>query len=896
MNTTPIQLYQGRKDNKGTVSNIQEAIDLIQGATFKPHIEKLRRLLDELKHLKSKLENSPAAEVDEWQRLVSKQQELCDNHKGQLLAVTWSGTFSSRKATLLLQYSQLICLDIDKVANVQELFENISQWQYTFICFISPSGEGIKVIVKTDIDNSIPFSLPAEHKRYFLALRALLITEFNIENEFDDSGKDISRLCFLTYFPRLVHNLQATVFSLPKEEPAQEVVKETKLNKKQQSDLQDTGEDLYSVIHFTDKLKSYGEGSRNNYIHLFACNANRKGFSLTETMGFAVGYFTDMQQSEVETTVKSAYQHNSQEYAKFKKTPKPANGTGKSNGTETPGYSNGNKQHNGIPPTGKATNGTATNGKAVEEYTPFWKKRIIKKGKGPEQYEVTTYELKRVEFTDFLFEQGFHLIDTDSMGYQICHSKDGIIQPVEPKHIKTHVFTWCKKNVDREIEEMLRKGQKQFFAGNELDALHTKNVSLKMDTETESYFYFNNCWVTVTKDDITCKPYSELDEYIWAGTKKKHDFTKQAPVLLDKKGHLSLDVMDCEFAKFIYYVGWNPNNPEEKDFTPETIEQRFECMCSAIGFLLDSYKHPADRKGIFAVDHKIGDLNEQNGRTGKSIIAKAIEKLKVVAPISGKKFDPKYQFCYEQIKMDSQVINFNDMPKNFDVESIFEVIADDYSVNRRNNGFLNFNYNTSAKVLVSTNFTPKGAGDSYSARMHIIEFSDYFSAKHNPYKEFGHGMFSSAWDDKEWNRFYNFMLGCVVLFKEKGLVPYPNSNFDARKMANEVNAEFIDFMDYRTSPASGPEAGENILGKKKLKTDLLNEFNKIYQELYSQKLKPHTFHKWVKQYCKHHGLFFNPHKSGGFDKSNGHEFYTIATTADFKPNEVGLQDLFKSEK
>ena len=519
---TAIQLYQGKKDNIGSKTNLHEVIDLIQGPTFKTHIEKLHSFNDELKHLKNKLATEPEETKDEWKRLVVRQQELCDKQKGALLAVTWSGTFTTRKATALEQYSRLHCLDIDKVANVQELFEKLSMWQYTFLCFISPSGEGIKVIVKTD-------ATPEQHKEYFIALQASLLKEFQLE--IDPSGKDINRLCFLTYFPRLVHNAKAATFTVwVKTEPEEiqaEVVQEKKLSKKQQSDLQSTGEDLYSVIHFTDKLITYAEGSRNNYIHQFACNANRKGFSISETLGFSTGYFTDVQQSEIEATVKSAFTHNTHEHGKFKKQvkdPGAANVSDISGDRNRPADQKNNSKSNGKNDVdGKPgfKKGMGSGDKPAERYTQFWKERKIKKGKGDNQYDVTVYDLKRVEFTDFLLELGFHLIDTDGLGYQICYSKDGIIEPIDPRVIKKHVFAWCKKNVDREIEEMLRKGQKQFFASNEMDALYTKNVEMKTDTEKESFFYFNNAWVTVTDKDILCRPYSELDKFIWAGTKKK---------------------------------------------------------------------------------------------------------------------------------------------------------------------------------------------------------------------------------------------------------------------------------------------------------------------------------------------------------------------------------------
>jgi len=64
---------------------------------------------------------------------------------------------------------------------------SISDDDYIFSCWISPSGKGVKALVKIpkDIEN---------HKEYFKALK----NYYNHPN-WDDSGSDVSRFCFESY-------------------------------------------------------------------------------------------------------------------------------------------------------------------------------------------------------------------------------------------------------------------------------------------------------------------------------------------------------------------------------------------------------------------------------------------------------------------------------------------------------------------------------------------------------------------------------------------------------------------------------------------------------------------------------------------------------------------------
>ena len=72
--------------------------------------------------------------------------------KKRLPAFTISATFKQRGRTKVDvdTYTNLLHLDYDYIDNVQELKAKVVDMPYTYAAFISPSGKGLKVLVKSD--------------------------------------------------------------------------------------------------------------------------------------------------------------------------------------------------------------------------------------------------------------------------------------------------------------------------------------------------------------------------------------------------------------------------------------------------------------------------------------------------------------------------------------------------------------------------------------------------------------------------------------------------------------------------------------------------------------------------------------------------------------------------
>ena len=112
---------------------------------------------------------------------------------------TFSGTFSVRREDKLLNHSGLLCLDFDHLPDVEELFRKLLQDEYfeTMLLFRSPSGDGLKWIIPTDLTE-------CSHTAFFRSVSAYVVQTYGIT--VDQSGKDVCRACFLPHDPQAYLN------------------------------------------------------------------------------------------------------------------------------------------------------------------------------------------------------------------------------------------------------------------------------------------------------------------------------------------------------------------------------------------------------------------------------------------------------------------------------------------------------------------------------------------------------------------------------------------------------------------------------------------------------------------------------------------------------------------
>ena len=130
--------------------------------------------------------------------LTSHQEQ--NEAKKNLPVFCCNGTFHHRKNSSLLQYSSFIAIDFDGFKTDDELLaykEHLKTYPYVYAVFVSPSGMGLKAIVKHNNTN------PAHHYNLFVQLHRV----FGLGNtNFDSVVSDISRGTYFSYDPDLWQN------------------------------------------------------------------------------------------------------------------------------------------------------------------------------------------------------------------------------------------------------------------------------------------------------------------------------------------------------------------------------------------------------------------------------------------------------------------------------------------------------------------------------------------------------------------------------------------------------------------------------------------------------------------------------------------------------------------
>ncbi|MDB4919828.1 BT4734/BF3469 family protein [Mucilaginibacter sp.] len=222
-----ISYYTNGITNKipDTSLNLDAAIGMIRGGEFQDAIELLRQTTDK-----------PARE----------------NIKKGLAYFTFSGTFSTRGVSGLVEHSGYLCLDFDDVEDLFRRMGLVQQSKYACACFLSPSGKGFKLIIKIN---------PKYHAESFLALDRHF---WAIGLEVDKSGKDVSRACFVSYDPDAYFNPESEVFEFDPQ--AEQVLNQTPavVNKPATFNKVDTQTALSLVDYIVCQLEEQGIDLTNN--------------------------------------------------------------------------------------------------------------------------------------------------------------------------------------------------------------------------------------------------------------------------------------------------------------------------------------------------------------------------------------------------------------------------------------------------------------------------------------------------------------------------------------------------------------------------------------------------------------------------------------------------------
>jgi hypothetical protein len=662
--------------------------------------------------------------------------------KKKLPSVCFSGTFQSRTDAGIIKHSGLICLDFDNFLDNEELLKwrnKLENDKFSYCVFLSPSGNGLKCIVKIppEIDN---------HKAYFNALKDYYDTAY-----FDVSCSNISRVNYESADPNLYLNIDSEIwdkkhenvqYNLGDTSPILRVVSENRI--------------ISNLEKWFNNSFPLGEGSRNTNLFKLAMALNDFGISKNESESVCKKYSeSGFPESEIEDIVDSAYRRGTATFnTKFfedeitaKKIERHIRA-----GSTIEKIKQEFTEHNPLE-----IENAIEQTKAKLSITEFWD--YDKNGK---------ISLKQSKYKEFLEQKGYaKLYPTGSTNFVFVKIEENLIDNTTGEFIKDDILKYLYSNPDFGTKPYdLMAGTPKYFKDDYLSLIDTVTVEFKKDTVDTSYLYYKNCALEVTKNGVKQIDYLELDGYVWRKQIINREFKE-------------IEFEYCVFEQFLMKIAG------EK-------EENFKSLCSVIGFLMHSHKTSANNKAIIFNDEVISE--NPNGGSGKGLFCNAIGHIKKVATIDGKQFEFNKSFPYQTVGADSQVLIFDDVKKNFQFENLFSLITEGIILEKKNKDAIKLPVSESPKVVITTNYTIGGVGGSFDRRKFEVELSSYFGSHHTPLDEFGHMLFEE-WSESEWLKFDNFMITCLQLYLRNGLVKHEFHNLELRKFIKSTSFEFNEWIE-----------------------------------------------------------------------------------------------------
>ena len=691
-------------------------------------------------HILKRIKNGATKELVKQIRFEKRKAER-NELKKNLPAICFSGIFNKRNDSSIQEHTGLICLDFDGYEKTKELLqdkENLTKNNFVFSTFISPSGQGLKVLVKIPNDAE-------NHVNYFNSL------EKHFDNpRFDTTCKNISRVCYESYDPLIYINDKSSVWDKIEEKEYEE-----RHRLRDAPTIPITDENKIVDILTRWWLKKYPmiEGQRNNNAFVLASAFNDYGINKSLANYVLSNYKTkDFGIREIQRTIDSAYAQTQNFGTKYYEDDERINNIKV-------------KLRRGVSK--KEIKSQLSETSIDADVIDSVLQRVDDENKEQKFWTKSDKGVIRVVhilFKQFLEDNGFYKFCPEgSKNYVFVKVTNNLIDHTDEKQIKDFVLNHLFELDDASIYNYFADNTR-FFKEEFLSLLSTIDIYFIEDTKTTSYLYYKNCAIKITKDSLVVLDYIDLGGYVWKDHVINRNFT------------------ECDYSKSDYKKFISNICKQEED--------RKKSMESTIGFLMHGYKNLSYCPAVILNDEVISDNPE--GGTGKGIFMNALAQMKKVVTIDGKSFYFERSFAYQLVSADTQILVFDDVKKAFDFERLFSVVTEGLTLEKKNKDAIKIPFSKSPKIAITTNYAIKGAGNSFVRRKWELELHQYYSKNFSPLDEFNKLMFGD-WDDSEWCKFDNYMISCLQIFLNDGLVQSKFVNLKIRQLSAETSHDFIEW-------------------------------------------------------------------------------------------------------
>jgi len=417
--------------------------------------------------------------------------------KKLLPAICFSGNFKKRADQSLIEHSGLICLDFDDYEKKKELLqdkENLTKDKYIYSVFISPSGNGLKALVKipADVDN---------HINYFNALQK----HFDSPH-FDKMCKNVSRVCYESYDPLIYINENSSLWDKV---------------------ITDENKVVDILVKWWAKKYPMVEGQRNQNCFVLAMAFNDYGINKS-LAGYVLNQYATQgfPQSEITRTIDSAYANTTNFGTKYYEDEDRVN---QIKTKLRRGVSKKEVRHqleeSGLD--GETIDSVINKVEQENSAQSFWTKN-----------EKGVIKIVHILFKQFLEDNGFYKYCPEGgKNYVFVRVTNNLIDHTSEKEIKDFILNHLIELDDLSIYNYFADNVR-YFREEFLTLLNTIDIYFIEDTKDTSYLYYKNCAVMISKDNVEPIDYMDLGGYVW----KDH--------VIDRKFNIC-EFDECVYAKFI---------------------------------------------------------------------------------------------------------------------------------------------------------------------------------------------------------------------------------------------------------------------------------------------------------------------------------------------------------
>lgn len=512
----------------------------------------------------------------------------------------------------------------------------------------------------------------------------------------------------------------------------------------------------------------------------------------------------------------------------------------------------------------------------------FWMKRTDKNGN-------TAYTINTIALLYFLSLNGYYILHEENRPeVQYVHITGNVVEKVTARDMKQFVVKWTRDNfMPIDVQNLTVNTTKLTSAT--LDALAEIDPNFVSYTPTSQFFYFDSGTLEVTADEVRDVDAARVNRYVWKNNIIPHrlrakdvgeDFTI---TISEDDGVKDFDIKINKLdSKFLCYLinssrlHWRkelevclmPLTPEEKKryrkehkfdiagqgLSYNEIKEQKKALINKIftfGYMLHHFKVRSMAWAPMAMDYKIGEGSQCNGRSGKSLFFVTLGQMMQCVTLSGR--DPKLlenKHLYSQVSRHTDLLFVDDCGKYLDPERFYDSITGDLTVNPKGVDQYTIPFEDSPKMAFSTNYVPSNFDPSSNARLLYMVFSDYYHERtdfndyresRSPHDDFGKDLFGHDYTEEEWQADLSVFLQCCKFYLQMqryGIkIQPPMANIISRHNKAEMGENFRDWAEMYFSQESGR------LDTFIVRTDAFDDYkkysnsNKMTMQAFSRKLK-----------------------------------------------------------